>query len=163
MHVSCPRPEDGRVHGQLTVRSQDFVQLGLQILRIHIILLASDLDSRLYPSDRNGRHEQVLCWHPRDPIKDVWWRRSRSGGVRSSVRASGVRSNTLRSGLVLRSSLRHRSIGRHRGFDSALGHILWSFGESGIQQLPELDLASWKGHLLLMTHPIFYLPDWLPD
>ena len=35
----------------------------------------------------------------------------RRGGVRSSVRASGARSNSFRSGLVNRSSLRHCSMG----------------------------------------------------
>ena len=37
--------------------------------------------------------------------------RRRRGGVRSSVRASEARSNSLRSGLVIRSSLRHCSMG----------------------------------------------------
>ena len=83
----------GRVHRQYTVGSQDFVQPDLQLLCLRFILLAGDLDSRLYLSNRNGRHEKLLCRRLPDPIEDgAMW--SGTTQLRDHVGVEGVHSAT---------------------------------------------------------------------
>ncbi len=74
MHEPSPLSEGWRVHRQYTVGSQNLVQPDLQFLRFRFILLASDLDSGLYLSHSNCRHEKLLSRHFRDPVEDgaVW-------------------------------------------------------------------------------------------
>ena len=69
------------------------------------------------------------------------------------MRASEVRSNSLRLGLVIRSSLRHCSIGRSTAASTPrLVTICGPSARAVSRSSLNLDLASWTGHLLLMIY-----------
>lgn len=42
----------------------------IKLLRFPTVLLAGDLDARLYLANRNGRQEELLCRYLRDPFED---------------------------------------------------------------------------------------------
>ena len=76
----------------------------------------------------------------------IRWRCCRCGGVSSSVRPSVARSNSFRSGLVMRSSLRHCSMGRSTGgLNISLGNDLRPFSKGCVEELtePRLGILYW--------------------
>ena len=58
VHQLCPPPKDGGVRRQNTVTLRDAVEPALDLPSLYRILMTRYLNSRLYFSDGDGRHEQ---------------------------------------------------------------------------------------------------------
>ena len=99
VHETCPLPEGGRVHRQYTVGSQDLVQPGFQLLCLGLILITGNLDPRLYLSNRNGRYEELLRRHIRDPIQNsAMW--TGTAQLRNHIGIQEVQRPTPRPGVL---------------------------------------------------------------